>query len=264
VTTVFETARYEGGRRLRGAAILTAGVSAYSGFIVWYFSVLEGIDYEDVFEELPPAMLEAFGIESLSTVEGFLGAQVFNFVWLLGLGLYFAYIGGGAVAGDVESERMDLLLSFPVSRARLLVEKFAALLVPMIAVNAVGGPIIYLFVLAIGESVSIANLFFAHLLSIPYLLVCAAVGFAFSVAVDRASIAERAAVGTVFVLYLVESVIGGADAYDWIQYLSPTQYYEPTPILIEGSYELIDSVILLVAFVGLFILSQALFERRDI
>jgi ABC-2 type transport system permease protein len=261
---MFETVRYEGRRRLRGAAILTAGVGAYAGFIVWYFTVLEGVNYEDVFRDLPPAMLEAFGIENLSTVEGFLGAQVFNFVWLLGLGLYFAYVGGGTVASDIETGRMDIFLSLPITRSRLLVEKFAALLVPMIAVNALGGPIIYLFVVAVGETIPLDNLFLAHLLSIPFLLVCAGIGLAFSVAVDRAAIAERGAVGTVFVLYLVESVVGGAEAYDWIQYLSPTQYYEPTPILIDGSFEAIDSAILLVAFVGLLILSQALFERRDV
>jgi ABC-2 type transport system permease protein len=261
---MFETARYEGRRRLRGAAILTAGVGAYVGFIVWYFTVLEGVDYEDVFEDLPPAMLEAFGIENLSTIEGFLGAQVFNFVWLLGLGLYFAYVAGGVIARDVETERLDLLLSFPVTRARILAEKFAALLVPMIAVNALGAPVIYLFVVAAGETIPLDHLLLAHLLSLPFFLVCAGIGLAFSVAVDRAAIAERAAVGTVFVLYLVESVVGGAEGYDWIQYLSPTQYYEPTPILIDGSFEPIDSAILLVAFVGLLILSQALFERRDI
>lgn len=261
---MFETARYEARRRVRGAAVLTAGVGAYSGFIVWYFTVLEGVDYEDVFEDLPPAMLEAFGIENLSTIEGFLGAQVFSFVWLLGLGLYFAYVAAGTVAGDIETERMDLLLSFPVSRSRLLVEKFTALLVPMIAVNALGGPIIYLFVVAVGESMPVENLFLAHLLSIPFLLVCAGIGLVFSVAVDRAAIAERGAVGTVFLLYLLESVVGGADEYDWIQYLSPTQYYEPTPALIDGSFEPIDSAILLVATVGLLILSQALFQRRDI
>jgi len=261
---MLETARYEGRRRLRGALFLTAGIGAYTGFIVWYFTVLEGVDYEDVFEDLPPAMLDAFGIESLSTIEGFLGAQVFSFVWLLGLGLYFAYVAGGIVARDIETERMDLLLSLPVTRSRLLLEKFSALLVPMIAVNALGGPIIYLFVVAVGETIAIGHLFLAHLLSIPFLLVCAGIGLVFSVAVDRAAIAERAAVGTVFVLYLVESAVGGAEGYDWIQYLSPTQYYEPTPILIDGSFEPIDSVILLVAFAGLLIVSQVLFERRDI
>jgi ABC-2 type transport system permease protein len=261
---MLETFRYEGRRRLRGAAILTAGIGAYAGFIIWYFTVLEGVDYEDIFNDLPPAMLEAFGIENLSTIEGFLGAQVFNFVWLLGLGLYFAYVAGGIIASDIETERLDLLLSLPITRSRLLFEKFAALLVPVIAVNALGGPIIYLFVVAVGETIPIDHLFLAHLLSVPFLLVCAGIGLVFSVAVDRAAIAERAAVGTVFGLYLVESSVGGADGYDWIQYLSPTQYYKPTPILIEGSFEPIDSAILLVAFVGLLLLSQALFERRDV
>jgi len=261
---MFETARYEGKRRIRGAAVLTTGVGAYAGFIIWYFTVLEDVDYEDVFNDLPPAMLEAFGIESLSTIEGFLGAQVFNFVWLLGLGLYFAYVAGGIIASDIETGRMDIFLSLPITRARLVVEKFGALLVPMLAVNALGGPIIYLFVVAVGETIPLDHLFLAHLLSIPFLLVCAGIGLVFSVAVDRAAIAERGAVGTVFLLYLLESVVGGAEAYDWIQYLSPTQYYEPTPILIEGSFEPIDSVILLVAFAGLLILSQALFERRDV
>ncbi|KDS90686.1 ABC-type transport system involved in multi-copper enzyme maturation, permease component [Halorubrum saccharovorum] len=261
---MFETVRYEGKRRIRGAAVLTAGIGAYAGFIIWYFTVLEDVDYEEVFNDLPPAMLEAFGIESLSTIEGFLGAQVFNFVWLLGLGLYFAYVGGGIVASDIETGRMDIFLSLPVTRARLLVEKFGALLVPMLAVNALGGPIIYLFVVAVGETIPLDHLLLAHLLSIPFLLVCAGIGLVFSVAVDRAAIAERGAVGTVFVLYLLESVVGGAEAYDWIQYLSPTQYYEPTPVLIDGSFEPIDSAILLVAFAGLLMLSQALFECRDV
>ncbi|WP_256402301.1 ABC transporter permease [Halorubrum salinum] len=261
---MFETARYEARRKIRGTLILTAGVGAYAGFIVWYFTVLEGVDYEDVFADLPPAMLEAFGIENLSTIEGFLGAQLFSFVWLLGLGLYFAYVAGGTVAGDIETGRIDLLVSLPVARSRLLVEKFAALFVPMLAVNVLGGPIIYVFVVAIGESIPASHLALTHLLSIPFFLVCGGIGLVFSVAANRATVAERGAVATVFVLYLVESVVGGADEYDWIQYLSPTQYYDPTPTLIDGSFDPIDSAILLVAFAGLILLSVAAFERRDL
>jgi hypothetical protein len=114
------------------------------------------------------------------------------------------------------------------------------------------------------ESIDPVYLLLTHALSIPYLLVCAGIGTVFSVMVSRAAIAERGAIGVVFVLFLVESVVGGADEYDWIQYFSPTHYYEPTPILIDGTYELIDSGILLVAFFGLLLLSQLLFHRRDI
>lgn len=259
-----ETTRYEVERRIRGSIVLTAAISLYSAFIVWYFTVLEGVNTEEVFEELPPAMVDAFGIESLSTIEGFLGAQIFNFVWLLGLGLYFAYMGGGIIASEIESERIDVLLSFPISRSQLFLEKFVSILFPILVVNTVGGVAIYGLVLAVDESIDLIHLLLAHVLSIPYLLVCAGIGGVFSVAVNRTSVAEKGAVGVVFVLYLIESIVGGADEYDWIQYLSPTQYYEPTPVLIDGTFEFIDSAILLVTLLGLLLLGQIIFSRRDL
>lgn len=261
---MLETARYEIGRRVRGTVFLSIAISLYAGFIVWYFTVLEGVAVEDVFEDLPPAMMDAFGIQDIATIEGFLGTQIYNFVWLLGLGLYFAYVAGGTIANDIESERMDLLLAFPISRSQLIGEKCVSLFLPIIVVNVVVGGVIYVLVSLIGESIDFTHLILAHVLSVPYLLVCVGIGLVFSVFVSRAAVAERAAIGVIFVLFLVESVVGGADEYDWIQYLSPTHYYEPTPILIDGSYELIDSGILLVAFVGLLLLSQILFYRRDI
>jgi ABC-2 type transport system permease protein len=261
---VFETTRYETARRVRGTLTLAVAIGLYSAFIVWYFTVLDGVDFEDVFEDLPPAMAEAFGIETLATIEGFLGAELYSFVWVLGLGLYFAYAAGGIVAADIENERMDLLLSFPISRSRLLAEKFASLLFPIFVVNVFVGGAVYALASAIGEPIDPVHLALTHLLSIPYLLVCAGIGTVFSVTVSRGAIAERGAVGVVFVLFLVESVVGGADEYDWIQYFSPTHYYEPTPILIEGSYEAIDSGILLVTFLGLLLFGQILFHRRDV
>lgn len=261
---MFETVRYETRRRIKGTLYLSIAISVYAGFIVWYFTILEDVPIEEVFGELPPAMRDAFGIQSLTTIEGFLGAEVYNFVWVLALGLYFAYVAGGMIASDIESERMDLLLSMPISRAQLLAEKFASLLLPIVTVNVVVGSAVYVFALAIGESIDPTYLALTHLLSVPYFLVCAALGMVFSVVFSRAALAERGAAGVVFALFLVESVVGGADEYDWIQYFSPTHYYDPTPLLIDGSYDLIDSAILLVAFFGLLLLSQILFQRRDI
>ncbi|MFC7057177.1 ABC transporter permease subunit [Halovenus salina] len=261
---MLETARHEGRRRLKGTAVLTVAIALYSGFIVWYFSALEGVEYEELFQEAPAAIRNAFGIEALSTVEGFLSAQIFNFVWLLGLGLYFAYTAGGLIAGDIENERMDLLLSFPISRSRLLLELFTSLLVPIAVVNAVTAGVLYGLVAAIGESIDPVALAVVHLLSVPYLLVCAGIGLVFSVSVDRAAIAERAGVGLVFTLFLVESVVGGSTDFEVLRYLSPTNYYQPTEILVTNSYSVTDTAVLLVAFLVLLAVSQALFRRRDI
>ncbi|QLK26797.1 ABC transporter permease [Natrinema zhouii] len=261
---MFETTRYEAIRRVRGTAVLTVALSLYVAFIVWYFTVLEGVDYDQMLESMPPALMDAFGIETMATIEGFLGSQIYNFVWLLALGLYFAYTAAGLVAKDVERERMDLLLSFPVSRSRLLVEKVASLLLPLVTLNVVIGVVTYVLVLAVGETIDPVNLALVHLLSIPYLLVCAGIGVVCSVLVDRTAVAERAAIGLVFALFLVESVVGGASDFEWIQYISPTYYYEPTPVLIDGTYNLANTGILLALFVVLLLVSQFLFRRRDI
>ncbi|XVH33522.1 ABC transporter permease subunit (plasmid) [Haloferacaceae archaeon DSL9] len=263
---MFETTWYEAGRRLRGTTIFTLGISVLAAFYIALFPSFQAadIDIDEMIEAWPPALREAFGLETLATVEGFLAVELYNFVWLILLGLYFAYSAAGLIADDVEHDRMDLLLSLPVSRFRLLVEKFASLVVPIVTVNAVVGAAVYAGVLAIGESISPTSLAMVHLLSIPYLLACAALGLLLSVLVDRADVAKRVAIALVFVLYLLESIATNADGFEWLQYLSPTHYYSPTPILVHDTYAVADAGLLLAVAIGLVVVSGVVFRRRDI
>lgn len=263
---MFETTQYEVARRLRGTAILTAGVSVLAVFMISIFPSMEasGIDLDAMIESYPPAMREAFGIETLVSIEGFLAVEFYNFVWLLLFGLYFAYSAAGLIADDIERDRMGLLLSFPVARTRLLGEKFASLLVQILVLNAVAALVVYAGVTVIGESIDPVSVGMVHLLSVPYLLVCGGIGLTLSVLVNRAETAKRGAIASVFVLYLVDSITAGLEALDWLQYISPTQYFDPTAILVHGSYDLLNAATLIVMFIGLLSVSQLLFTRRDI
>lgn len=55
-----------------------------------------------------------------------------------------------------------------------------------------------------------------HVLSVPYLLTCAAIGTVFTVFFDRADTAKRGAIGLVFALFLLKSVTASAEGYEWI------------------------------------------------
>lgn len=263
---MFETLRYETERRLRGTAVFVAIVSLYAAFAVALFPSFEGAgaDLERLIESYPEAIRQAFGIEALGTVEGFLAGEFYNFVWLLVLGVYFAYRAGGTIAADIERDRMDLLLSFPVSRGRLLTEKFAALLVPIVALNVVVAPVVALGTTLIASPIDTVDLVVVHLLSIPYLLTCSAIGLVLSVLVSRADIAQRAALGLLFVLYLVESIAASADGFEALQYVSPTYYYDPTAILVRSEYAVAETGVLVVATIALLLVAQHLFRRRDI
>ncbi|WP_207586633.1 ABC transporter permease subunit [Halomontanus rarus] len=261
---MLEIARYEAERRLKGTTALAVGLGILALFFIAFFPSFADVDMDSYIEAFPPAFREAFGIEALASIEGFLAVEIYQFIWLLLLGLYVAYVAAGTIAEDVERDRMDLLLSLPVSRTRVLTEKFAALLVPIVVLNVVVPVAVYAGVLAIGESIDPVDLAMVHLLSIPYLLACASIGLLLSTVVDRADVAKRIAIAAVFVLFLIDSVAASAEGLEWVANVSPTAYYDPTAILVEGSYDLTGAVVLLAATAALVLVSQFQFRRSDI
>lgn len=261
---MLEIVGYEAEKRLKGTFALAVGLAVLALFFIAFFPSFADVDMDAYVEAFPPAFREAFGIEAIGTIEGFLAVEIYQFLWVLLLGLYVAYVGAGTIASDVERDRMDLLLSLPVSRTRVVGEKFLALAVPIVVLNVVVPVAVYGGVLAVGESVDAVDLAMVHALSVPYLLACAAIGLLLSTAFDRADIAQRVAIAAVFVLFLIDSISASAEDYEWIGRVSPTYYYDPTAILVEGSHDLVDGAVLLVAAVALVAIAVVRFRRADI
>lgn len=261
---MFDLARYEGRHRLKGAVALSVGVSVFAAFYVAMFpSLSSSVDLDAYVEAFPPALREAFGITTLNTIEGFIAVELYSFVWIILLGLYFAYAAADLVADDVERGRMDLLLSLPVRRWRVVTEKFLSLFVPLAVLNVVVPVVLYVSTVLIGDPIDVEALVVVHVLSVPYLLVTAAIGLLASVVFDRASIAQRVALALIFGLYLVDTLVANTD-YAWLGALAPMRYFDPNAILVEGTYDYTGAGLLLVAAVVLVVASDLWFARRDI
>src|SRR6056297_570642 len=190
-------ARYDAAGRARGSLVLTGLLSAFLLLFLAFFPSLStaGIDLDAYVEAFPPAFREAFGIIAISSIEGFLAVEFYQFAWLLLVGLYLAYLAGGTIAGDVASGRMDLTLSAPVARRDVVVGRFLGL-VPLVALLNLALPVVaYVGVVAV------------HALAVPYHLACVAVGIAVSTLVPRPGIAQRVALGALFALFMFESVV---------------------------------------------------------
>ncbi|MFC7175827.1 ABC transporter permease subunit [Halosegnis marinus] len=256
---------YESRRRLRESLVVAAGMAVLAVMMVAFFPSVQdsGADLQAYVDSLPPAFSEAFGIEAFTTMGGFLAAELYAFGWVILLGLYLAYRGGGLVAADVETGRMDSLLAAPVSRGRVVVEAYASLLVPVVVVNVVGFVVVYAGVLAVGESIDLARLAMVHLLSVPYLLACGAIGLLLSVTLQRRGAAEKGGLGLAFGLFLAETVASTA-GYDWVSWLAPSGYYDPTAILVRGEFAVAESALLLGVTAVLVALAVLRFRRADI
>lgn len=258
-------AAYESRRRVKGSLVLGVALSLLGVMMVAFFPSVQrsGADLQAYVDSLPPAFREAFGIEAFTTIGGFLASELYAFGWVLLLGLYFAYRAAGLVADDVERGRMDTLLATPLSRTDVVLQKFASLLVPIVVVNVVSFVAVYAGILAVGESIDIADLGMVHILSIPYLLTCASIGLLLSVGFQRSDVAERGALGGVFGLFLVETVAGVSDVKG-LGLVSPTRYYDPTAILVRSEYDVAGAAVLLLATAAFLVASVVRFRRADI
>lgn len=261
---MFEFLRYDGRKRIKGSAYLSIGMAILAAFAVWAFpSFSEAMDMDRLLEAYPEPMIQAFNIRTMASLEGFLAVELYMFGWVILLGLYLAYSAANLVADDVEHGRMDTFLAMPVSRPRLVAEKFAALGVTILVVNVVTPIVVIVGAGLIDEPIAVVDVLALHVLSIPYLFACAGIGLLASVVFDRASIAQRVALGVTFGLYLIESLLGGTD-YEYVGWIAPMRYFDPNEILLEGTYDLVDTGVLILMTLALVVASQIWFTRRDV
>lgn len=261
---MFEFLRYDGRKRIRGSLYLSAGMALLAAMVIWvYPSFSDAFGEDELLDAYPPELLQLFDIETMSSLEGFLSFELYTFGWVILLALYFAYSAAGIIADDVERGRMDTYLALPVSRSRLLVERFGSMSVPIVTVNLLLPPVVLGGSWLIDEPISAADILATHLLSIPYLFACAGIGLAFSVLFDRAGVAQRAALGVTFFLYLMESLVEGTD-YEILGAVSPMRYFSPNEILLESSYGPLGAGVLVGMTLGLVVASAAVFTRKDV
>lgn len=255
--------RLESRKHLRGTLVLAGAFALLSVFMLAVFPSMAE-EAEVIEQAFPEYMVGLFGFEELHTMEGFLGSYVYPFVWVVFVGLYFAYLGGGTISRDVEERRMDLTLSNPVSRESVVVQKVAALWVPLVGLSLALFAVLFGGSILLDEAVDPVALAMVHVLSVPYLLVCAAIGVVLSVGLTRPESAQAGALGAVFALWLVEGVSVMDPDFEWVGDLTPTRYFDPAAILIHEEYALVDASILLLAFLALLGVAIVVFARRDI
>lgn len=261
---MFEFLRYDGRKRLKGSLYLSAGMIILTAMVIWvYPSFADAFDQDELLDAYPPQLLQLFDIETMTSLEGFLSFELYTFGWVILLALYFAYSAAGIIAEDVERGRMDTYLALPVSRSRLLVERFASTSVPIVTVNLLLPPAVLAGGWLVDEPISAADVLATHLLSIPYLFACAGIGLAFSVLFDRAGVAQRAALGVTFFLYLMESLVEGTD-YELLGAVSPMRYFSPNEILLESSYDFLGAGVLVGMTLALVLASAVVFTRKDV
>lgn len=248
--------------RDRRRALLAWGVplGLMSAFIVAIFPSVEDALGKAI-RDYPAELKEAFSIGELATVEQYLEAEMLSLIVPLAVGYLAARSVASGLSGAAESGRLDVLLSAPISRSRLVGASFAATAVELASVLAVS-----LLLTMLGSWLAGAGLAFGPALAgfanvWPLALLFAGLGIVVIGFSLRTSVVTGSIAGILVAMYVMD-LVGRLDAnLDWIRYGSVFKYYGNA---IEDGIDPLAFVGVTGAAVALAALGAWLFERRDL
>ena len=211
----------------------------------------------------PKSVMEAFGANNMSTLAGWVGGKYLNVMWPLIMSVFVIVAGAATVAREVERGTIELLLSVPESRTRLLAAKLAALFAGMVVLVATTVGSIALGAVLVDETLAWENL-----LALSAVLLCFGVAVAgYSVLLSsfskERSKASGMAAGLTLVFYVAWVVSDLSNDWEWLKNVSIFAAYEPQRALQSGHIGLAHLAALVVVGVVSTVVAFTIFKRRD-
>lgn len=214
---------------------------------------------------MPDFLKEAFlgATGDFTSPAGYLNTELFNFFAPLLLILFAVGAGARAIAGEEEKQTLDILLSTPTPRRRIVIDKFGAMLVASVLISAllwlsvpVTGP-------PFGLNASLVDLTAAVFMCFLLAMAFGAIALAIGAATGRRALAVGVTAGIAGGMYLLDLLVPAIKSIEFLQLLSPFHYYlgaEPMMRGLDIGGSLVLAAIAIVAFAA----ALVLFERRDL
>ncbi|MFF2502953.1 hypothetical protein ACFVTY_06160 [Streptomyces sp. NPDC058067] len=258
-------------RRRRMLAALLIGMVAFETLIVVVANTIPPGQIFSAGGKGPPSAYRAFsgstGNVSIASYPGLLGAGLVHPFWIALQLTVIGSLAAAAVAADVESGTVELVMVRPVTRTRLLAERTAALLLASAALTAAG-------TLTVAVGVALSPQIHAAV-SIGGVLAAGAMGYAFAFCMTGPALAVSAmgrrrsqVLGTVIAIGAVGFAVNFI-ALAWhpaapLRYVSPFHYYTPGDALAQGAILWLPFAVLAGVGTAGILAAHLILRRRDL
>lgn len=240
-------------------------------FTLWFVTIFPSIqesnvDFQEYIEAFPESFRAMFGIDQVdfTTLEGYLSMELFSMFYPVLILAFAVSYGAGLLGSEEESGTLEILLSTPTPRWRVMLSKFAALVTfTVIVLLATWLGILAGAAIAGVEDVDVANLFAGVFNMAPLALFFGALAYMLTGVIGGRGTALGVTLALAAVTYLMSTLSELATLPEWMQTLSPWHYYDGVSVLIDGVDPL--NVLVLLGLAALFVVIGILgFERRDV
>lgn len=171
----------------------------------------------------------AFGMDRLSMGEpmGFYGIECGNILGIGG-GFFAAFLGISILSKEEKERTAEFLLSHPVSRSGVLIQKLLAVLIQVLAFNAVIAVCGLLSFLAIGEGLPGKEFWLLHLAFLLMQAELACICFGISAKLRRSGLGLGLGMAALF--YFLNLLRNLSSSADFLKYVTPYAYTEAAEI----------------------------------
>jgi ABC-2 type transport system permease protein len=221
------------------------------------------MNLDAMLQQLGPVIKTLVGeMFSMTTPEGLLRTVFFSMLPVM-LAIFSIIEALGIVAGEEVARTMDIMMAHPVSRSRLIVERFAALTIGTILLSVVIVLALAVGVSANAPSLSFANVILATVNAIFPTLSLAALTLAATCLLPNGGGAGMVVALITVTSYLINNLAPLWKALQPLQKLSVFYWYNNSQPL-NGMMRWGDSGLLALATVALIALAIWAFNRRDL
>lgn len=227
--------------------------------------------YRTILQALPEGVLRAFGVSSieiLTTADGFVAFAGFTYGGLI-FAVYGVLSGLSITANDEDEGSLNVLLSMPLPRWQIIVEKYLAFAFGLLVVVLImfGGIVLgsQMFNVPLNYNTMLLGCLNLMPLSLSVMAITSLIASIFSQKV----VASSTAAAVVVVSYFVNVLAGSLDtetvpAALILQKLSLFSYVDSEGLVLSGGLNLLNISLLLGLSLLLVFASIFAFERRDI
>lgn len=240
------------------------GLALYAAVLLPFWPTIRDNQamYEQFLQAFPKAMVEAFGISEMGTFAGFVGTEFLNIMWPLIAAAFVIMSASSFVAGEIDRGTVELWLSAPERRWRMLAAKELVLVIGSVVLAAVTAAAVGVLGRIVGEDLSTSGVVASAVVLVSFCVAVAGYTSLFSALLSSRGAAAGLAAGVTLASYLAGVVSGLSPDVADLKYLAFTSAFHPQRALTGGDYA--GEAAILVA-IGLIcaVASLVVFERRD-
>lgn len=246
-------------RRAWGAGIglMVAALTAL------FSSIADNQALTDALRSYPEAMQKMFDLSSFTSGPGYLKAEVFSLTGPLLLLIPAVLWGGGSIGEEESTGTIDLLATAPISRRRIVAEKWGALTIDVAVLGAMLTLSIVIGSSAFGLDVAISDLVAACLATTMLAEVFGSLALAVAAATGRTGLGRGVAAAAALAAYLLSSLADLVDGLRPFRALSP--WYHALGIdPISTGFDVGHLAVLPVLTAALVVAAMTAYDRRDL